>query len=71
MHAASLDVLCNFVIEAWGNVKVESVIKSFKKCSVSKAVDGTKDDDLFDSNTEVDPLEPDSMFTFSQLGSHR
>ena len=28
--AASLDVLCEFVIKAWVNVKTESVVKSLK-----------------------------------------
>jgi hypothetical protein len=40
MHAASLDVLCDFMIKSRGKVKVETVTKSFKKCGISNAMDG-------------------------------
>jgi hypothetical protein len=36
----SLDVLCDFVIKSWEKVKVETVIKSFKKCDISNDMRG-------------------------------
>ena len=61
MRGASLDVLCEFVIKAWDNVKVERVIKSFKKCGISNAMDGSEDDLLYESEdeAEVDLPEPE------------
>ena len=60
MRAASLDVLCEFVIKAWGNVKKESVVKSFKKCGISNAMDGTEDELLYESEDEAEVDSPDS-----------
>ena len=60
MRAASLDVLCEFVIKAWGNVKKESVVKSFKKCGISNAIDGTEDELLYESEDEFEVDSPDS-----------
>ena len=61
MRGASLDVLCEFVIKVWDNVKVESVIKSLKKGGISNAMDGSEDDLLYESEdeAEVDLLEPE------------
>ena len=50
-----------FVTKAWNNVKVRSVIKSFKKCGISNAMDGSEDNLLYESKDEakVDLPEPD------------
>jgi hypothetical protein len=55
MHAASLDVLCDFVIKSWEKVKVETMIISFKKCGIFNALDGTKDDFLWDTDDKRKP----------------
>jgi len=47
MRAPPLDILCNFVIKAWDKIKVETVVKSFKKCGISNSMDGTEDDLLW------------------------
>ena len=54
MHAASLDVLCEFVIKAWDNVKKEGVVRSFKKCGISNAMDGTDGELLHESEDEFE-----------------
>ena len=48
--------VCTWVKNAWDFVKTESVVKSFKKCSISNALDGTEDDIFFEnsSNDELD-----------------
>jgi hypothetical protein len=44
--------VCGWV-ETWQSVKEEIVVKSFKKCGISNALDGTEDDVLFeDSESE-------------------
>jgi hypothetical protein len=52
-------VLCQFVLKAWGKVTVESVVKSFKKCGISNAMDGTEDDELYDDagDDETEPAD--------------
>lgn len=52
MQAPGLDVFCTFIIKAWEKVKTESVIKSFKKCCISNALDGTEDDILWEDDEE-------------------
>ncbi|KFD61209.1 hypothetical protein M514_26593 [Trichuris suis] len=52
MRAPSLSLLCQFVINAWSKVKMETVMKSFRKCSISTALDGTGDDGPSDSDEE-------------------
>jgi hypothetical protein len=47
IHAAHLDVPRNFIIKAWSDLNLETVIGSFKKYSISNSVDGTEDDLLF------------------------
>ena len=36
----------------WEKVKVETVIKSFKKCGISNAMDRTEDDLLWDTDDD-------------------
>ena len=49
-----------FVVKAWDNVKLGSVIKSFKKCGISNAFNGSEDNLLYESKDEalVDLPEP-------------
>ena len=58
MQAVSLDVRYDFVIKSWEKVKVEIVIKSFKKCGISNAMDGTEDDLLWDTDDDEEIKAP-------------
>jgi hypothetical protein len=60
MHVDSLDVLCDFMTKSWGKVKVETVIKSLKKCGISNAMDGTEDNSLWDTDDKVETDSPDT-----------
>lgn len=57
LKAPSLSMLCEFVIKAWDKVKTESVIKSFKKTSISNALDGSEDDLLWENEEADDSIE--------------
>jgi hypothetical protein len=48
------------VTKSWEKFKVETVIKSFKKCSISNAMDGTEDDLLWDTDDEAETDPPDT-----------
>ena len=38
------DVICKWILEAWNEIPIDMVKKSFKKCGISNALDGTEDD---------------------------
>lgn len=50
MRAPTLETLCEWIVQAWGTIRLETVVYSFKKCSISNALDGTEDDILWDEN---------------------
>lgn len=54
MHAPQLDMLCNFVINAWNDIPVEMVISSFKKCNLSDSLDGMQENYLWNSKDTVE-----------------
>ena len=54
MRAVPLDVLCQFVINAWDKVDLNTVVKSFKKCGISNLLDGTEDCLLWEDKSDSD-----------------
>ena len=54
MSVAPLTTLCEWVVKLWDNINIESVQKSFKKCGISNAMDGTEDDLLWLDDKEED-----------------
>ena len=48
LKAPTLDILAQWVLESWEDVKKPVVEKSFKKCCISNKMDGTEDDILWD-----------------------
>jgi hypothetical protein len=42
-----IELLTQWVCNAWEEIPNEMVVKSFKKCGISNAMDGTEDDKLF------------------------
>lgn len=43
-RATTVDVLCRWVKEALDDVSPKNVVKSFSKCGISNALDGTEGD---------------------------
>ena len=55
----SITQVCEWVKTSWDAVKEEVVVRSFKKCGISNAMDGTEDEFLYeDRDADVD--DPDS-----------
>ena len=54
----SITLWCQWVLTAWEKVAPAIVIKSFKKCSISNALDGTEHGMLYedDSESDTDPF---------------
>ena len=44
---ASIDQVCDWILRSWKGDKKEVVVKSFKKCGISNAVDGTENDEIY------------------------
>ena len=67
MRAASLPVVAEWVKSSWNEVGNDMVEKSFKKCGISNAMDGTEDDliydaDVFDRASDGDASDNDELY---------
>nr|AHN53440.1 DDE superfamily endonuclease [Nuttalliella namaqua] len=52
MKRPTITQVCEWVKRSWDSVKEDIVVKSFKKCGISNALDGTEDDVIFDTSEE-------------------
>ena len=46
---------CTRVKNAWGSVKTDIIVKSFKKCQISNVLDGTEANILFEDSSNDNP----------------
>jgi len=44
----SISNVCEWVKNSWQRIKSETIVKSFKKCGISNALDGSEDDILYE-----------------------
>jgi hypothetical protein len=51
--------ISQWVKDVWMDVPAEMIVKSFKKCCISNAMDGTEDDAIFDDDEQVSEAEED------------
>jgi len=51
------NVICKWILEAWAEIPKEMIIKSFKKCGISNAMDGSEDDLFGQMEEEIDKNE--------------
>ncbi|KAG8233780.1 hypothetical protein J437_LFUL003851 [Ladona fulva] len=54
MKRPSISEVCEWVKKSWEDVKAEIIVKSFKKCGISNALDGTENDALFEEGDTSD-----------------
>lgn len=54
MKRPSVSQVCEYVLKSWNNIVTEGVVKSFKKCGISNAVDGSDDHLLYMSDSRDD-----------------
>ena len=67
--APSRNLVPRWVIEAWQEIPVEMVAKSFKTCGISNCLDGTEDDQLYTEEAqEIDDNEEDNEFETESEG---
>ncbi|KAM7298529.1 pogo transposable element with KRAB domain [Ixodes scapularis] len=49
---ASLGQVASWIAAAWDDIPSELIVKSFQKCSISNALDGTEDDVLWEADSD-------------------
>ena len=57
LRAASLVTVCQWVKESWQELSKEMVERSFKKCGISIALDGTEDDLVWEEEEDSSQVE--------------
>ena len=63
-------LVLRWVHEAWQEILTEMVMKSFKTCGISNALDGTEDDELYaEEGQEIDDVEDNEFETDSESES--
>ena len=55
--APSFETLAQWILDLWNDVKAPIIVKSFKKCFISNAMDGTEDDILWEHNINNKDVE--------------
>ena len=60
--APSRNLVLRWVHEAWQEIPAEMVIKSFKTCGISNALDGTEDDAIYTEEVQEVEDEEDNEF---------
>ena len=56
----SVTLLCEWIRASWSTISSESIIKGFKKCCISNALDGSEDDVLWEEDKEWEKSEENS-----------
>ena len=63
MRSPTMPEVCQWVINSWNKLKVETIVKALKKCGISNALDGTEDEELWNDTDEeaADDVQPQPM----------
>ena len=48
LRKPELNEICEWIVSAWGEIDSAIIVKVFKKCGISNAMDGTEDDVLYE-----------------------
>lgn len=48
MQKPELDTICTWIKEAWEELDPQIIVRAFKKCCISNALDGSEDDILWE-----------------------
>ena len=61
LRKPDLDLVCQWILNAWEKIPSSMVQKSFKKCSITNALDGTEDHLVYETDSEPSDTEGDVM----------
>ena len=54
MRKVDMPTICRWIVDAWKELPIKTVVKGFKKCSISNMLDGTEDDILWMDDADND-----------------
>ena len=49
-----MPTICRWIVDAWKELPIKTVVKGFKKCSISNMLDGTEDNILWMDDADND-----------------
>ncbi|CAC5369508.1 unnamed protein product [Mytilus coruscus] len=53
MRKPELPVICSWIVEAWEELDPQIICRSFKKCTISNALDGSEDDMVWEEHVKA------------------
>ena len=68
MQSPTTTPVCEWVKTSWQSVQDETVMRSFKKCGTSNALDGSEDDILHEQSEDSDTSDSEEL-SFINVGS--
>ena len=57
IRKVELDEICRWISDAWDDIPPEMIAKSFRKCCITNALDGTEDEEIWGEESDSDPFE--------------
>jgi len=57
LQKPDITVVCQWVVDAWESIPSEMIAKSFLKCGISNALDGSEDDAVYEDEGEEEADE--------------
>ena len=58
------------MVQAWQDIDPAIIVKVFKKCCISNALDGSDDDILFEEESESESEDPFADISSSEENEH-
>lgn len=62
-----LPTICQWILDAWLELPKKIIVKAFKKCGISNAMDGIEDDLLWDDKSDNEKEEDDHIYADSDF----
>ena len=56
IRKVKLDEICRWISAAWNDIPTEMIAKSFCKCCITNAMDGTEDEEIWEEESDSDPF---------------
>ena len=57
IRKVELDEICRWIRDAWDSIPPEMIAKSFRKCCITNALDGTEDEEIWEEESNSDLFE--------------
>ncbi|XP_073537612.1 uncharacterized protein, partial [Phyllobates terribilis] len=66
MESPTITQVCKWVKTSWQSIKDETIVRSFEKCGISNALDGSEDNVLYEDGDKSDTSECEESFLNGQ-----